>query len=111
MSDDEPKPPLQYRNYTDDRPERKRNLGVFLAGMAIGIVVVVVWGCANFSLPEPPFNAPKHHVLVAALGCVGVTAGVVGIALLRGPRRRFLLAGILLGIALTCTIEGICYFG
>ncbi len=111
MNDDEPKPPLEYRNYTDDSPERKRNVGVFIGGMAIGVVVIVVWGCANFTLPEGPYTAPKHHLLVAAFGCVGISAGVIGVALLRGPRRRFLLAGILLGIALTCIIEGICYFG
>jgi peptidoglycan/LPS O-acetylase OafA/YrhL len=109
MSDDEPKPPLEYRNYTDDAPERKRSFGTFIGGMAIGVAVIVVWGCANFTLPE--FQPPKHHRLVAAFGCVGVSAAVIGVTQLRAPRRRFLLAGFLLGAALTCLVEGICYFG
>ena len=112
MSEDDPKPPIDYRNYVDDRFERRRHAGAFIGGMLPGAFIIVIWGCLNFSIPEPPtFATPKHHVLVAALGCDAIASGVIGALMLRGPRRRFFLAGFLLGMSLTCIMEGICYFG
>lgn len=104
--------PLDYRNYKDDKPQRRRNVEAFILGMLPGILVVFIFGCLNFSLIEPPGSTPAGKPkLVAIFACAAVIAGVAGGYMLRGPHRRFLFAGFLLGMALASIIEGICYFG
>jgi hypothetical protein len=112
----DPKPPLEYRNYSDDRPERKKNAGAFVGGMFPGIILISVCGffnaIAHIQLESPvPFPEKFKIATLVVFGSIGIVAAMFGISLLRPPRRRFMLAGFLLGVALTCIIEGLCFFG
>ena len=94
MSDDpppptptDPKPALEYRNYSDDRLGPRKNIGSFFLGMVPGIILVTIYGCANYQMPIYPFS-PRTVMFMQApvFGCVAVVAAVVGAAFLRGRR-------------------------
>lgn len=113
MPDEPPQPPLEYRNPADDRPPRT-NSAAFILGLFGGTALIAVCGVSdalwhvNIGGPPPPRPNP-FNLSVCIFGSIAIVAGVVGILVLKRQPRRFLLAGFLLAMAVTCIIEGICF--
>ncbi len=112
MEPPDPKPPLEYRNYSDDRPDRLKNAGAMVMGILLGGYLTAFVGCANFSIDAPPSHSANQKMgLVAGFAIAAVITSVLAGFVLKRQPRRFLLGGFLLGIALTSIIEGVCFFG
>lgn len=111
--EDEDKSPIPYRNYDDDRPDRRRNIRSMLKGAFAGAFLTAFFGCANFLAAEGPRRAnatSDRFNTVLIFGVAAIIAVGLGILALRSEPRRFMLGGFLLGIGLTALIEGACFF-
>lgn len=116
MSDEEQKPPLEYRNLAEDRPRQRGSVAAFILGMFAGVVLlpVCVFAAILYSFNEGidstrPTAPTKLNPAVWVFGSIAAATIVLGILLLRRQPRRFMLIGFLLGIALGSIIEGICF--
>jgi hypothetical protein len=113
-------PSLPYRDPRDDLPERRGNAASFAVGFAFGAAIVVFVGCANFSIHPAPVSRPttgytgrsrvRPPSLPLTFAAVGIAATVAAGVLLRSRRRRWMLAGFLLGIGVTSLVEGLCFY-
>ncbi len=114
MNEKDPKPPLEYRNYSDDKPQRRSNSQALAWGMINGMLLVGFGGCylALGQMNHTAVSQPRHTHLnkfVVAFAVLAIVAGIAAALSLRAQRRRFALAGFLLGIAITCLLEGLCF--
>jgi hypothetical protein len=113
---DEPKA-LDYRDGKDDLPQMVPNAGRFVFGGVIGAGLIGFAGLVGFGdnlhidelHPHPPGPVLWNWIIpFAVLSIAGLIFGVFAI---RKPRRRFLLAGFLLGLGVCALCEGICFSG
>jgi hypothetical protein len=93
--DDDPKSPLEYRNYSDDRPERRKKISALIGGVVTGVFVVGFVGfiMALGSIEMHTTTRPtSNQPIVFAFACGAVITGILAFLALRCSNRRFALA-------------------
>ena len=112
-----PPEPLEYRDWREDAPKRKRTAGQFAAGFVCGVGAVFFSGC-NFVLTNIYYNPRPRSFQTDVFNWRGpaVVAAVVltllgGIMLFARARgKRPFVAGALVGVGLMALIDGICFY-
>lgn len=103
--------PLDY--FHADRVESSRWAAGFFSvlGFLSGAAAVVALGGFTF-LNLYGFESRGQHVQllpVIAFGVVGVTAALLAVNLIKARTRRLFVAGLLIGVAAACLLDGICF--